>query len=741
LAAVVCVLAAITALRFHSRALRSEGRARVVLILGTALTAGAGVWSTHFIAMLAYLTDLPVQYGASLTAASLAVAILGAGLGFATAAIGGTGPPRIVGGLLLAASITAMHFIGIAAIRSNFAIEWRPNYVAAAVTCAAIGAVGALIALDRLRGLAAWIIPPALLVAGIVGLHFTAMAALIIYPDLNQPTITESISRSGLAAMVGVVALMIIGAAAALATIEAYGRKSGLRNLEAAFQGLPSGLALFDPKGALLVWNEAYTRLLGQFAITPRTAASRYDLVRQAAQAGHVNPQNPVAGDHHAWAKTVEAERTSGQIQEWPTPSGGWLRTELCTLPNGSTITMVADVSRERAFTAELADARDRAEAANRAKSEFLANMSHEIRTPLNGILGMTQVMESQPLLVDQASRLQVVKESGQALLAILNDILDLSKVQAGKLELDIEEVDAAGLARTVATAFEDAAAARSLGLTVSVNPEVAGAWRLDRLRVRQVLSNLIGNALKFTHQGEVRLQVDAADGGLAFQVSDTGIGVAPEDLPGLFETFAQADATTTRRYGGAGLGFAISQELAKLMGGRVTAESEIGHGSRFTLWIPTEKASPAAAADSPRGSAPAPLAGRLQILAAEDNPTNQLVLRSLLQAIDCNLEIVENGAQAVEAALARPFDIILMDIQMPVMNGIDATRAIRAGEARLKRAPAPIVAVSANVMKHQIEEYVEAGMYGCIAKPIELDKFYASLELALADQQKTIAA
>ncbi|MDP3660959.1 ATP-binding protein [Phenylobacterium sp.] len=706
----------------------ATGSAQVWLSLGTALVAGGGVWATHFVAMLAYSTDVPVGYDLVTTALSLAVAVVGMGCGFAIARLHNE-RYLVPGGLVIGLSIVAMHFTGIAAIQSSFGIAWRWPYVVASIVLACAGATTALVALRRLSGVASWILPPVLLVVGIVGLHFTAMAAIELIPDLSRPAVEMVANRMGLATMTGAVALLIIAAAGALILMESHGRKAGLMNLEAAFQGMSAGMAMFDPAGRLVLWNEAYARLLSNFGIVPAVGLGRYDLVRQAGSAGRTHPD---PSDLHVWAKDAEAERYAGEAQEWVTPAHGRIKAELCALPSGGTVTILTDVSEAHAYAEAMADARDRAEAASRAKSEFIANMSHEIRTPLNGILGMAQVMQREEMSPSQQERLQVVKESGAALLSILNGVLDLAKVQAGKLLLELDAVDAAGLARTVGAAFQGEAAVKGLSLEVEVAPDAEGMWRADPVRVRQVLSNLTGNALKFTHEGGVRLIVGRCAEGLTFEVRDTGIGVSDDQAQMLFGRFEQADTSTTRRYGGTGLGLAICKELADLMGGTLAVDSTEGEGSRFSFTVPAEYLGPAVVTEM-EGRSELQEDRRLRILAAEDNPTNQLVLRSLLAAVDCDLEIVGDGRQAVAAAKTGHFDLILMDIQMPEINGVEATRAIRAHEATIGRRT-PIIALSANVMNHQVKEYAEAGIDHSVAKPIELAKLFAAIELVLAD-------
>ncbi|CAN5152286.1 hypothetical protein BH10PSE3_BH10PSE3_28780 [soil metagenome] len=383
----------------------------------------------------------------------------------------------------------------------------------------------------------------------------------------------------------------------------------------------------------------------------------------------------------------------------------------------------------QKSALAEVVDARDRAQSANLAKSQFLANMSHEIRTPLNGVLGMAQVMELSGLGSPHREHLKIIRDSGETLLAILNDVLDLSKIEAGRFELDDHIFD---LAQTVATAcrpFASLADQKDVVFDTEIAPAALGAWCGDSVRLRQVLSNLASNAVKFTHEGRILLRVSATDEGLTFTLSDTGIGIAPERIAGLFEKFVQADSSTTREFGGTGLGLAISRELVEKMGGTLRMDSAPGKGSTFVFRLPfvradgVERVAPEAADDDIRA---------LRILAAEDNATNAFILRALLEPAGVDLRTVANGREAVDAFHADDFDLILMDVQMPVMNGIEATRAIRERETSHSLTPTPILALSANVMSHQILEYELAGMDGVVAKPVDAGKLIEAIAAAM---------
>jgi signal transduction histidine kinase/CheY-like chemotaxis protein len=386
--------------------------------------------------------------------------------------------------------------------------------------------------------------------------------------------------------------------------------------------------------------------------------------------------------------------------------------------------------ARQRAREGELA-----AESANSAKSTFLATMSHEIRTPLNGVLGMAQAMAGDELSDRQRDRLSVIHRSGESLLAILNDVLDLSKIEAGKLELEQVEFELAEVARGAYSAFT--ALANKKGLSFALDIEDArGRYLGDPTRLRQILYNLISNALKFTEQGEIRVTARRDGEMLEISVKDTGVGIPSESLPKLFAKFDQLDSSTTRRFGGTGLGLAICRELAQLMAGEIGVTSDLGLGSTFTLraplnWVGEERV--VAAAIETMSERPEIA---LRVLAAEDNAVNQLVLKTLLHQMGVDPTVVDNGRLAVEAWEAGDWDVILMDIQMPVMDGLTATAAIRNREADTGRPRTPIVALTANAMSHQVDQYFSAGMDGHVAKPIQATELFAALTRAAVPEQ-----
>jgi signal transduction histidine kinase/ActR/RegA family two-component response regulator len=384
-----------------------------------------------------------------------------------------------------------------------------------------------------------------------------------------------------------------------------------------------------------------------------------------------------------------------------------------------------------------LEKARQAAESANVAKSAFLATMSHEIRTPLNGVLGMAQVMERSTLPKAQRERVSVIRRSGETLLALLNDILDLSRIESGQLTLEDGIVDIEEIATAARVTFADLATEKGLSLVLAVEPAATGAWRGDPTRVRQILHNLVSNAVKFTTKGTVSLRVAHDGAALVATVADTGPGIAPQRQVHMFDRFVQEDATMTRRFGGSGLGLAICRELCELQGGTIALESELGQGSTFTVRLPLPRAGEDGAAEAPQAAAIDPAWAERRILAAEDNPTNQLVLKTLLEELGCEVTMVEDGEEAFDAYAAGHFDIVLMDIQMPKMDGVTCALSIRELEQTVGRARTPILALTANAMVHQTAEYRAAGMDAVIPKPIQREALIAALDAALAAARK----
>ena len=698
--------------------------------------AGAGVWATHFMAMLAYQPTMKIGYDLTETAASFLVAVLGMGAGFALPALRRDKGTNLVGGAMAGASIAVMHYTGIDAIRTQADVSWSMRYVAASILIAAVGGMAAFSVRQRVKGVWAWAPPAGVFVLGIVGLHFTAMTAVTLTPDPNLVTPAQVMGRGGLALATGALTALIALACASLVFMEGLGRRNTFASVRHALNAVPAGLAFFDPADRLRAWNNAYGELMAGCRLEVDVGDPRRAHIEAAAAAGWFADTEDGARE---WVDALDRRAQEGS-REFRLPDGRWMRHESFLTQDGGGVAVLTDITQHKASAAAMVAARDAAEAANRAKSEFLANMSHEIRTPLNGVLGIADVLTRTGLSEEQRGLVGVIRQSGELLNGLLTDLLDLARVEAGVVVLRPEPVGLGDLVRSVKDLFAGSALEKGLALQAMIDPGAEGVVDCDPQRLRQVLGNLLNNAVKFTETGEVTLSATRHGDRVRFEVRDTGAGFDADQKDTIFQRFRQADNTATRKHGGAGLGLAICNDYVRLMGGQLGCDSTPGEGSvfRFTLDLPLigrprEPAAPAPAARL----ATRPADGDFMVLIVDDNAVNRQVMELILDSVGIGHASAQDGREGLEAMKTGAFDAVLMDIQMPVMDGIEATRRIRDWERSTDRPRAPILIVSANCLPQHVDDGRAAGADAHISKPISAHELIGALQIQMQAAQK----
>lgn len=684
------------------------------------IVGALSIWSTHFVAMQGFVAGVPVRYDLMLTLASLIVALAMIGLTIASTQLGKGRAWRVMAAVIAVTGVGSMHYLGMAAIQGPAQISWDPALVAASLVAAMI--VGGTTSFFYRRG------GPANLLMTTIGLsmtvlvlHFLGMAAMTVVPD---PTVLhdDGLSPAAMRVLVGVVLLLVCGVGGALAAMIYTRRSSDLRRIREAVDAMPDGLGFYDSKDRLVLWNARYAELNPELQPHLVVGLAFRDALRIGIDQGRYDE---ALGREDEWlTERIQARRQLSSNIEQQVGGGRWLRVQDRRTSEGGTVVVCNDITDLKRDAEALAEAKDAAEAANVAKSQFLANMSHEIRTPLNGVIGLSQALAKTELTADQREMLDLMQASGRTLQTLLSDILDLARVESGKLELTEDAFELAVVVREAAQLYAENARQKRLDFHVDIDLE-DGVWVMgDAVRVKQVLTNLISNAVKFTSQGFVGLVVQQGqdrDGRpvLRFTVEDSGIGFDAATRERLFTRFEQADGGITRKFGGSGLGLSICRQLADMMGGDLDCESEPGSGAAFILTLPLK---PCAA---PKTQEPADTAAQhadgaraVRVLVADDHPTNRRVIELILAQTSAKIVMAENGAEALEAFRADVFDLVLMDMQMPVMDGLTATQEIRLHEAAMGLARTPIVMLTANAMPEHVAAGRAAGADHHLAKP-----------------------
>jgi len=699
------------------------GRGTWTMLAG--LVCGVGVWATHFIAMLAFTPGLPAAYDPLLTFASLAVAALGAQAGLMLAASDLTGGYRrpALGGAVLGLTICTMHYLGMAGYQIAADLRWAIGWVLASIAAAVgLGAL-AVVAAVRWHGRAAAPAAAGILAATVAIAHFAGMAALRLTPNPAR-VIPEAVLSHSVMAILSLAGAVIIAASAmAGALADSINRVRLQRRLAETIEAMPNAVAIFGPDERLGVWNTRFGRLLQESCGFPAAVGLGVsELARAGLRAADGGQYDAPEG------RLLLAPGAPPLVQ---TRAGQWLRTTIRPTAEQGFVTSWVDITDLKQAELAMTAARAEAEAALAAKTEFLANMSHELRTPLTSIIGFTKLMAQLELSPQLAQFVTRVDDASHALLCTVNDILEFSKLEAGQVAITLAPVDIADLGRGVLAFFEPQAAAKDLALSIDLArlPDT-GLVMLDADRVRQLLLNLIGNAVKFTEAGAVALAVDydAEKRALRLEVRDTGPGIAPEDQERLFQRFSQIDGSLTRT-GGTGLGLAICKGLIEAMDGTCGVVSAVGRGSTFWLQIP------AALADArPRPKelieAPIDLDGA-RVLVVDDHAANSDLALIYLGSVGAEVTVAEDGVAALERSEEAPFDVILMDINMPGLDGLATLAAIRRGSPVNRSTPA--LAFTADVEPERVARLSAAGFAGVVMKPVNPADLLAQVSEACA--------
>ena len=509
----------------------------------------------------------------------------------------------------------------------------------------------------------------------------------------------------------------------AIARAEADARLAEER-LAAALDALPEGIVFLDAEGRYILWNKRYAEIYHRSADLFAPGARLEDTLRIGVARGDY-PE--AVGHEDEWlGRRLEMLRNPGQRHEQRLMDGRWVMIEERRTSDGGVIGLRVDITAMKTQAIALSEALARAEAASRAKSEFLANVSHELRTPLNGVMGLADVLARTPLDGDQRGLVDNILASAGALNRLVSDLLDFNSLGAGAVTISAAPFDLAAVAADTVESFRPEATARGLSLGLRLSDGVAGEVLGDAQRVRQILVNLLSNAIKFTEKGGVEVTVSPVfeDGRSRwrFEVSDTGAGFEEADAERLFARFEQGDASPTRKHGGVGLGLAICRQLAELMDGQITARGRPGEGATFTVILSLPPAT------TPAGAAALAEGPPLRVLLADDNPTNRKVVELMLDAVGAEVVSVENGREAVDALRVGGFDLVLMDLQMPVMDGLAAIRLIRRTEAEAGAPRLPIIVLSANSSEDDLAASEAAGADAHLGKPIRADALLSAM-------------
>lgn len=759
LSVLTAIVAATMALQVTGHAASSNPRTRAVALASGSAALGGGVWAMHFIGMLAFSLCVPVHYDPLVTGLSILPSLAASAIALSIIGRPSISPVRLfIGGVAVGVGIGAMHYSGMEAMRTAVLLRYDPYMFVLSILVAVALAILALWIRFGLRSQATRLGRAGVVLAGgtvmglaISGMHYVGMTAVRFVGVPSYPPAFFSPDGSSLAPAISLIVLalmfMVFAANVALRyrdlarelqanVARRRATEQALRDSEAQFRTLIDNIpgvayrsSIADGLRTVFV-SEAAESITGYPAeeFTRDENRRRFvDLILPEDMADVDERIKAAIASGTAATHEFRIRHRDGSIR-WVWGYGRPVR-------EGDGVArwfdgVIFDITDRRRIEGALREAKERAEQAVASRMAFVAKMSHEIRTPINSILGFTDVLLGSSLSPDQGRHLHTIRTAARSLLLLLNDVLDTAKLERGSMELEFADFNLLELAEELMATISATAEAKGIKTGLTYAAVLRESFHGDALRIRQILTNILGNAVKFTEHGMVRLTINPDGEMVHFAVRDTGIGIPPDRLEHIFDSFAQADASMSRRFGGTGLGTTISRQLVELMGGQIWAESEVGRGSTFhvRLSLAPARERPQSTSEPPKE----PTLPPLRILVVDDAPMNTELMTILLQRNGHEVSSASGGAEALAAVTAQRFDIVLMDLMMPEIDGLETARRIRAAEAAAGLQRTPIVALSASVLDSDREAAQLAGMDGFATKPVELPALRRAIAAAL---------
>ncbi|ENO85703.1 MHYT domain-containing protein [Thauera linaloolentis] len=744
----VSIFSATMALQTAQIARRTESALYRHIAIGTgAIALGGGIWTMHFIGMLAFELPTRVDYATRLTLLSLLPAC--AASWFALRILAQSHVTRwqfTLSGTLVGLGIGTMHYSGMAAMQTPLQMRYEPFTFALSIVVAIGLAILALwvrygLKHTTLGRLQRFFASGAVMGLAIAGMHYTGMAAVRFIGEAGEAQagvmLNTTYASLVLSSFTITVTVLVAAVNGLIRSREIYLKlDEGQSRLRATLDTAVDGIITIDSRGLIQGYNQSAERLFGWTAeeVVGRNIKMLMPEPDQSKHDGYLhNYLSSGKPKIIGTGREVTGLRKDGSLMPMRLAVG---RVEL---PGELLfVGFVSDISERHALEASLRETAERAEQAAAAKSTFLANMSHEIRTPMNAIIGFTELLLQSDLTPIQRSHLNTISQSSRSLLGLINDILDTTKMEKGRLELEHADFSLKGLTMQIESSLRLGAQAKHLTLATHYPPEMPEFFRGDPLRLLQILTNLIGNAIKFTERGRIDVVFSYDEDIVHVQVRDTGIGMTRKQVDSVFAPFTQADASISRRFGGTGLGTSIARQLVELMGGRIEVESTLGHGSTFhiRLPLPLGRAPETLSLDVPHHALPP-----LRMLIADDVQQNLELLALTLEGNGHRVDMARDGDEAVAKFVDGRFDVILMDVHMPGTDGLQAARLIRQYERTHERVSVPIVALTASVMADDRRAALEAGMNGFAVKPLDLPRLFDEIAKVLSIPPPTVSA